>query len=86
MVQNLCNRRKWTFSGRVSLNCPHPEGLGAISVMKQALKEANISPSDTDYINVHGTSTPLGDIAETKAIKHVLVNMLTTLILLQLNQ
>ena len=53
------------------LTAPHPEGLGAISVMKQALKEANISPSDIDYINVHGTSTPLGDIAETKAIKHV---------------
>jgi 3-oxoacyl-[acyl-carrier-protein] synthase II len=53
------------------LTAPHPEGLGAISVMKQALKEANISPSDIDFINVHGTSTPLGDIAETKAIKHV---------------
>jgi 3-oxoacyl-[acyl-carrier-protein] synthase II len=53
------------------LTAPHPEGLGAISVMKQALAEANISPSDIDYINVHGTSTPLGDIAETKAIKHV---------------
>lgn len=53
------------------LTAPHPEGLGAISVMKQALKEANISASDIDYINVHGTSTPLGDIAETKAIKHV---------------
>ena len=53
------------------ITAPHPDGLGAISVMKQALKEANISPEDIDYINVHGTSTPLGDIAETKAIKHV---------------
>ncbi|MFT5823144.1 MAG: 3-oxoacyl-[acyl-carrier-protein] synthase II [Crocinitomix sp.] len=53
------------------ITAPHPEGLGAISVMKQALKEANIKPEDIDYINVHGTSTPLGDIAETKAIKHI---------------
>ncbi len=53
------------------ITAPHPEGLGAISVMKQALEEANIKPQDVDYINVHGTSTPLGDIAETKAIKHV---------------
>lgn len=53
------------------ITAPHPEGLGAISVMKQALKEAGIQPSDVDYINVHGTSTPLGDIAETKAIKEV---------------
>lgn len=53
------------------ITAPHPEGLGAISVMKQALQEANISPDQIDYINVHGTSTPLGDIAETKAIKEV---------------
>ncbi|WP_070138104.1 beta-ketoacyl-ACP synthase II [Crocinitomix algicola] len=53
------------------ITAPHPEGLGAISVMKQALAEANLSPEDIDYINVHGTSTPLGDIAETKAIKNV---------------
>ncbi len=53
------------------ITAPHPEGLGAISVMKQALKEANIKPEDVDYINVHGTSTPLGDIAETKAIKEI---------------
>ena len=53
------------------ITAPHPEGLGAISVMKQALEEANLKPEDVDYINVHGTSTPLGDIAETKAIKEV---------------
>jgi 3-oxoacyl-[acyl-carrier-protein] synthase II len=53
------------------LTAPHPDGLGAISVMKQALEEANIKPEDVDYINVHGTSTPLGDIAETKAILEV---------------
>ena len=53
------------------LTAPHPDGLGAISVMKQAIAEAGISTSDIDYINVHGTSTPLGDIAETKAIKEV---------------
>lgn len=53
------------------ITAPHPEGLGAISVMKQALEEAQINPSEMDYINVHGTSTPLGDIAETIAIKNV---------------
>ncbi|NNM95398.1 MAG: beta-ketoacyl-[acyl-carrier-protein] synthase II, partial [Bacteroidia bacterium] len=50
---------------------PHPEGLGAINVMKAALSDAGMQPADIDYINVHGTSTPLGDIAETKAILNV---------------
>jgi 3-oxoacyl-[acyl-carrier-protein] synthase II len=53
------------------ITAPHPEGLGAISVMKQALEESGAKLEDIDYINVHGTSTPLGDIAETKAIKAV---------------
>ncbi|MCG8578871.1 MAG: beta-ketoacyl-ACP synthase II [Bacteroidales bacterium] len=53
------------------LTAPHPEGLGAKRVMENALKDNNIDPSEVDYINVHGTSTPLGDIAETKAIKEV---------------
>jgi 3-oxoacyl-[acyl-carrier-protein] synthase II len=53
------------------LTAPHPEGLGAKNVMLMALKEANIAPEAIDYINVHGTATPLGDIAETKAIKAV---------------
>ena len=51
------------------ITAPHPEGLGAKNVMKQAVDEAGIKTSEVDYINVHGTSTPLGDIAETKAIK-----------------
>jgi 3-oxoacyl-[acyl-carrier-protein] synthase II len=51
------------------ITAPHPEGLGAYNVMKLAIDEAEILASDVDYINVHGTSTPLGDIAETKAIK-----------------
>ena len=51
------------------ITAPHPEGLGAQNVMKQAIKEAGVDLTAVDYINVHGTSTPLGDIAETKAIK-----------------
>lgn len=53
------------------MTAPHPEGLGAQNVMKMALKEAKLQPEDIDYINVHGTSTPLGDIAEVTAIKEV---------------
>ena len=53
------------------ITAPHPEGLGAIAVMKNALEDANMKPEEIDYINVHGTSTPQGDIAETKAIKEV---------------
>lgn len=53
------------------LTAPHPEGLGAKKVMGATLKDGNIEPSDVDYINVHGTSTPLGDLAEIKAIKEV---------------
>ena len=53
------------------ITAPHPEGLGALNVMRQALEEANMKPEDIDYINVHGTSTPLGDISETKAILNV---------------
>ncbi len=51
------------------ITAPHPEGLGASNVMRLAIEDANAKISDIDYINVHGTSTPLGDIAETKAIK-----------------
>ena len=50
------------------ITAPHPEGLGAKNVMKQAVEESGIDLTEVDYINVHGTSTPLGDIAETKAI------------------
>jgi len=53
------------------ITAPHPEGLGAINVMKNALSDAEMVPTDIDYINVHGTSTPLGDISETKAIINV---------------
>ena len=53
------------------LTATHPEGLGAMLVMKRALAEAGMKPEDIDYINVHGTSTPVGDISESKAIKDV---------------
>ncbi len=53
------------------ITAPHPDGLGAKNVMRIALAEAGMQPEDIDYINVHGTSTPLGDIAETKAILNV---------------
>jgi len=53
------------------ITAPHPEGLGAIKVMENALDDAQMKPEDIDYINVHGTSTPLGDISESKAIKEV---------------
>jgi len=53
------------------ITAPHPEGNGAMQVMKTAIADAKIDITDVDYINVHGTSTPLGDIAETLAIKKV---------------
>ena len=53
------------------ITAPHPEGLGAMNVMNLAIQDSGMKPSDIDYVNVHGTSTPLGDIAEVKAIKKV---------------
>ena len=53
------------------ITAPHPEGIGAKNVMKLAIEDAGVDLSVVDYINVHGTSTPLGDIAETKAIKNL---------------
>ncbi len=53
------------------LTATHPEGLGAILAMTNALEDAGMQPEDIDYINVHGTSTPVGDISEVKAIKEV---------------
>ena len=53
------------------MTAPHPEGIGAKNTMISALDDAEINPEDVDYINVHGTSTPLGDVAEVKAIQQV---------------
>jgi 3-oxoacyl-[acyl-carrier-protein] synthase II len=53
------------------ITAPHPEGLGATNVMRNTLRDAKIKPEDVDYINVHGTSTPLGDVSETMAIKNI---------------
>lgn len=53
------------------LTAPHPEGLGAANVMRKALDDAGMKPEDIDYVNVHGTSTPVGDIAEIKAVEKV---------------
>ena len=56
------------------ITAPHPEGLGALNVMKNALEDAGMKPEEVDYINVHGTSTPLGDIAELKAVQSIFGN------------
>ena len=53
------------------MTAPHPEGIGARNVMNAALEDAELKAEDVDYVNVHGTSTPLGDVAETKAIQQV---------------
>ncbi|MDR1895460.1 MAG: beta-ketoacyl-ACP synthase II [Prevotellaceae bacterium] len=53
------------------ITAPHPEGLGAIAVMETAIKSSGLSLEDVDYINVHGTSTPLGDLVELNAVKKV---------------
>lgn len=53
------------------ITASHPEGLGAKLVMQRALEDAGLQPTDIDYINVHGTSTPVGDVSEAKAIKDV---------------
>jgi 3-oxoacyl-[acyl-carrier-protein] synthase II len=53
------------------ITAPHPEGIGVIAVMKNCLENSGIKPEDVDYINTHGTSTPLGDVAELKAISKV---------------
>lgn len=53
------------------MTAPHPDGIGVVAVMKNCLSNAGISPEEVGYINTHGTSTPLGDVAELKAIKEV---------------
>ena len=53
------------------MTAPHPEGIGVIAVMKNCLENSGIQPEDVDHINTHGTSTPLGDVAELKAISQV---------------
>jgi 3-oxoacyl-[acyl-carrier-protein] synthase II len=61
------------------MTAPHPEGIGARNVMLNCLRDANLKPEDVDVINMHGTSTGLGDIAESKAIKEVFGEHLYTM-------
>lgn len=61
------------------ITAPHPEGFGVINVMNLALEDAGMTPADIDYINTHGTSTPLGDVAELKAIERVFGDFATGL-------
>ena len=61
------------------MTAPHPEGVGATLVMENALKDANVSASEVDAINMHGTSTPLGDVAESGALKKVFGDHLYTM-------
>jgi 3-oxoacyl-[acyl-carrier-protein] synthase II len=56
------------------LTAPHPDGIGVIAVMQNTLRDAGVQPEEVDHINTHGTSTPLGDVAELKAISHVFGN------------
>ena len=65
------NGRRGSKCRRLSYHCFSPEGLGAKLVMMNALEDAGLKTEDIDYINVHGTSTPVGDISEAKAIKDV---------------
>lgn len=60
-----------TSADAYHITASHPEGLGAVLVMQAALQDAGMKPEDIDYINVHGTSTPVGDVSEAKAIKEV---------------
>ena len=68
------------------MTAPHPEGIGVERVMINCLEDAGIKPEDVDAINTHGTSTPLGDVAELKAITKVFGEHAKTLILILLNQ
>jgi 3-oxoacyl-[acyl-carrier-protein] synthase II len=62
------------------LSSSHPDGIGAISSMKQAMEEANVSAGDVNYINAHATSTPVGDISEVKAITKLFENNMSQLV------
>src|ERR1700743_1247073 len=65
-----------TTSDAHHITAPHPEGIGAYRAMEAALRKANLSPEDIDYINAHGTSTPVGDGIELKTVQRMFKNCL----------
>ena len=67
-----------TSADAYAATAPHPEGVGAERAMRRALRDAGIAPADVGYVNAHGTGTPLGDVAESKAVRRLLGDVPTS--------